>query len=56
MNNSRLLVLTERQQYPNLASRVLGMCLRQLSQDWQARWQHPVWVVESFVDETKVKS
>ena len=55
VNNSRFLVLTERQQYPNLASRVLGMCLRQLSQDWQARWKHPVWVVESFVDETQYR-
>lgn len=55
VNNSRFLVLTERQRYPNLASRVLGMCLRRLSEDWQARWQHPVWVVESFVDETQYR-
>src|SRR5689334_22457229 len=33
-NNSRFLVLSERQRYPNLASRVLGLVLRRLSADW----------------------
>lgn len=51
VNNSRFLVLPECQRFPNLASRVLGLCLRRLSADWQERWQHPVLVVESFVDE-----
>ena len=40
VNNSRFLVLPERHQYPNLASRVLGLCLRRLSADWAARWRH----------------
>lgn len=52
VNNSRFLVLPERQRFPNLASRVLGLCLRRLSADWLARWQHPVLAVESFVDES----
>ena len=52
-NNSRFLVLPERQRYPNLASRVLGLVLRRLSADWQERWGHPVLVVESFVDESQ---
>ena len=52
VNNSRFLVLPARQQYPNLASRVLGLVLRRLSADWQERWGHPVLVVESFVDES----
>ena len=52
VNHSRFLVLPERQRYPNLASRVLGLCLRRLRADWQARWGHPVLVVESFVDES----
>jgi hypothetical protein len=52
VNNSRFLVLPERQRFPNLASRVLGLCLRRLSADWEARWQHPVLAVESFVDES----
>jgi hypothetical protein len=55
VNNSRFLVLPERQRYPNLASRVLGLCLRRLSLDWQDRWQHPVLVVESFVDESQYR-
>jgi hypothetical protein len=54
-NNSRFLVLPERQRYPNLASRVLGMTLRRLSADWQERWGHPVLVVESFVDESQYR-
>ena len=36
VNNSRFLVLPERECYPNLASRGLGLCLRRLSQDWSA--------------------
>jgi uncharacterized protein DUF4338/DDE family transposase len=53
VNNSRLLLLPDRQRYPNLGSRVLGLCLRRLSPDWQDRWGHPVLVVESFVDESR---
>lgn len=55
VNNSRFLVLPERARYPNLASRVLGLCLRRLSGDWLARWGHPVFVVESFVDESRYR-
>jgi hypothetical protein len=55
VNNSRYLVLPERHRHPNLASRVLALALRRLSADWQARWGHPVLVVESFVDETKYR-
>ena len=47
VNNSRFLVLPERQRYPNLASRVLGLCLKRLNADWQERWGHPVVLVES---------
>ena len=55
VNNSRFLVLSARQRYPNLASRVLGLTLRRLSADWQDRWGHPVLVVESFVDESEYR-
>jgi len=55
VNNSRLLVRPERHRFPNLASRVLGLCLRRLSADWQERWGHPVLVVESFVDESQYR-
>lgn len=50
VQNSRFLLLVERRQYPNLASRVMGLCLRRLSDDWEAAFGHPVLVVESFVD------
>lgn len=50
VQNSRYLLLVDRGQYPNLASRVLGLCTRRLSQDWQEAFGHPVLAVESFVD------
>jgi hypothetical protein len=55
VNNSRFCVLAQRQRYPNLASRVLGLVLRRLSADWQEHWGHPVLVVESFVDESRYR-
>ncbi len=48
-NNARFLILPHCH-YPNLASRVMGLTLERLPQDWQARYGHPVWVAESFVD------
>lgn len=48
-NNSRFLIL-EGAHYPNLASRVMRLCLDRLDADWQARWRHGLLVVESFVD------
>lgn len=53
VNNSRFLVLPDRGSMPNLASRVLGLCLRELSTDWEARFGHPVFAVESFVEEAR---
>ena len=47
-NNARYLILTEGQ--PNLASRVMGLCLKRLSADWEDRYAHPILMVESFVD------
>lgn len=55
VNNSRFLVLAERQRYPNLASRALGLCLKRLSRDWQEQWGHPVLLIESFVDESQYR-
>ena len=49
VNNSRFLVLPDKS-VPNLASKALRMVLERLSDDWQARYGHPVLVVESFVD------
>jgi len=35
---------------PHLASHVLGRMVRQLSQDWQRMYQHPIYFVETFVE------
>lgn len=48
-NNSRLLVLPDCH-YPNLISRFMRLMLERLSADWQARWGHPLALVETFVD------
>lgn len=49
VNNSRFLIL-EPGHFPNLASRVLRLCLARLSADWVRRWGHAVLLAESFVD------
>lgn len=54
-NNSRFLLLLERERHPNLASKILGLALRRLARDWKERWGHEVLVVESFVDESRYK-
>ena len=48
--NSRFVVLAERQRFPNLASRAMSLCLKRLSEDWQKQYGHPIVMVESFVD------
>ena len=48
-NNSRLLVLPDCH-YPNLISRFMRLMIERLSADWQARWGHPLALVETFVD------
>ncbi|MGV0952197.1 MAG: ISAs1 family transposase [Azonexus sp.] len=49
VNSSRFLVL-EGWHVPNLASRVMKLCLQRLSQDWTDVYGHAVLAVESFVD------
>ncbi|MCB1125686.1 MAG: ISAs1 family transposase [Verrucomicrobiae bacterium] len=48
-NNSRFLV---RKQWsvPNLASRLMKLCLQRLNSDWEQTYGHAVLVAESFVD------
>ena len=48
-NNSRFLILEEWHS-PNLASRLLKLCLARLSQDWEQVYGHGILLVESFVD------
>lgn len=49
VSNSRFLLLPEKS-VPNLASKTLALVLARLSTDWQARYAHPVLLVETFVD------
>jgi hypothetical protein len=48
-NNSRFLILPDWHQ-PNLASRILSLCEKRIASDWQARFGHPVLLLETFVD------
>ncbi|MBI4426282.1 MAG: ISAs1 family transposase [Candidatus Kerfeldbacteria bacterium] len=48
-NNVRFLILPG-VRVPNLASRVLGLCTRRLSADWERVWGHPIVLAETFVD------
>lgn len=51
-NNVRFLILPG-VQIPNLASKVLACTVKRLSADWQARYGHPLLLVETFVDATR---
>jgi hypothetical protein len=48
-NQQRFLILPW-VRVPHLASHLLALATRRLSQDWQARYGHPVWLVETFVE------
>jgi hypothetical protein len=49
INNARFLILPW-VQVPGLASHILSRAVRRLRQDWQGKYGHPVWLVETFVD------
>jgi hypothetical protein len=51
-NNSRFLILPQ-WHMPNLASRVLALCERRVGADWQHRFGHPLWLLETFVDPSR---
>jgi len=55
INNSRYLLLVERERHPNIASKVLSLALRRVAQDWQEAWEVRPLVVESFVDESQYR-
>ena len=48
--NSRFLLLVKRQEFPNLATRMLALCTQRLSADYLKTHGHPIAAVESFVD------
>ena len=48
-NNSRFLILPHWHR-PNLGSKILSLCQRRLSADWQERFGHRLVLLETFVD------
>jgi hypothetical protein len=48
-NNSRFLILPDWHR-KNVASRILSLCLKRLSEDWFEKYAHPILLVETFVD------
>ncbi len=48
-NNTRFLILPWIK-LPNLASFILSKCLKRLNRDWQMRYGHKIYIVETFVD------
>ena len=51
-NNTRFLILPW-VRIANLASFILGACLRRLRSDWSARYGHDLCMVETFVDRSR---
>jgi hypothetical protein len=48
--NARFALLTPKSQSPNLASHLLSLNLKRLSDDWQEQYNHPLLLVETYVD------
>lgn len=48
-NNSRFLILPG-WHIPNLGSKVLSLCQKRISRDWQDSFGHPLLLLETFVD------
>jgi len=48
-NNNRFLILPQ-WHYPNAATRILSLCQRRLQIDWLERFNHPLLLLETFVD------
>jgi hypothetical protein len=53
-NNARFLILPW-VKVPNLGSHVLGQLALCLSSDWQAKYGHPIHLLETFVEETRFR-
>jgi Domain of unknown function (DUF4338) len=53
-NNQRFLILPG-VGVKGLGSWILGRVLRRLSTDWQAKYGHPIWLVETFVDRERFR-
>lgn len=54
-NNTRFLI-PPWVHVPHLASHVLGLIARRIRADWQAKYGHPVFALETFVDGSRFKA
>lgn len=53
-NNTRFLIFPW-VAVPHLASHILGLISRQIRRDWAQRYGHPVYLLETFVEQNKFK-
>ncbi len=53
-NNTRFLIPSW-VQVPHLASHVLALIARRICGDWQSKYGHPVYAMETFVDRSRFK-
>ena len=51
-NNMRFLILPDIR-IPHLASHLLALISRRISRDWQAQYGHPIWLLETFVEQAR---
>jgi len=49
-NNTRFLILPWARSLPHLASHLLRQVAERLSADWQGKYGHPIYLLESFVE------
>jgi len=48
--NARFVLLRSKGESPNLGSRILSLNLKRLSDDWLARYDHPLVLAETYID------
>lgn len=53
-NNMRFLILPW-VRVPHLASHILGLVSRRISKDWESRYGHPLYLLETFVERDRFK-
>jgi hypothetical protein len=53
-NNTRFLILPW-VKVPHLASHILGLIVRRIAADWQKKYSHPLYLLETFVEKERFK-
>jgi len=54
-NNTRFLILPW-VRIPHLASHILGAITRRIAADWMAKYRHPIYLLETFVDRERFRA